>query len=313
VKGDVGWEEYIQTLMQHSQVYDASRARRSTLNKRIAENHKIFELTIDREDSGEYGKLEFNVHNVDTPIEDLNRLDASQSDLKPTRSRDGPRLVCMSFQAWKELSAEDRLNWDKISEKGKKTILEDGRNKKSSTSRVERRSINNHDFFFNVLEDNDASLSIKVHDSSSQEDNVSDYMLPEELKVNVSDVHKNSDKLLKMATNQTVIKKPAIKKEDKDGIDINQVLSQSSKKGKVSIGKHETIVQRAGTTPFDFEDAPIGTYEVRMHSTKKSKNKNKKKEKLEPTVSETPAPRYNRAFLGEDLPQEQTDGGIPRS
>jgi hypothetical protein len=45
VKGDVGWEEYIQTLMQHSQVYDASRARRSTLNKRIAENHKIFELT----------------------------------------------------------------------------------------------------------------------------------------------------------------------------------------------------------------------------------------------------------------------------
>jgi hypothetical protein len=64
--------KYIQTLMQHSQVYDASRARRSTLNKRIAENHKIFELTDDREDSDEYGKLEFNVHDVDTPIEDLN-------------------------------------------------------------------------------------------------------------------------------------------------------------------------------------------------------------------------------------------------
>jgi hypothetical protein len=177
----------------------------------------------------------------------------------------------MSFEAWKEPSAEDRLNWDKILEKGKKTILEDGRNKKSSTSRVERRSINNHDFFFNVMEDNDASLSIKVHDSSPQGDNVSDYMLPKELKVNVSDVHKNSDKLLKMATNRTVIKKLAIKKEDKDGIDINQVLSQSSKKGKVSIGKHETIVQRAETTPFDFEDAPISTYEIRMHSTKKSK------------------------------------------
>jgi hypothetical protein len=76
------------------------------------------------------------------------------------------------------------------------------------------------------MEDNDTSLSIKVHDSSPQEDNVSDYMLPEELEVNVSDVHKNSDKLLKMATNRTVIKKPAIKKEDKDGIDINQFLSQ---------------------------------------------------------------------------------------
>jgi hypothetical protein len=72
VKGDVGWEEYIQTLMQHSQVYDASRARRSTLNKWITENHEIFELTDDREDSGEYGKLEFNVHDVDTPIKDLN-------------------------------------------------------------------------------------------------------------------------------------------------------------------------------------------------------------------------------------------------
>jgi hypothetical protein len=51
------------------------------------------------------------------------------------------------------------------------------------------------------MEDNNASLSIKVHDSLPQEDNVSDYMLPEELEVNVSDVHKNSDKLLKMATN----------------------------------------------------------------------------------------------------------------
>jgi hypothetical protein len=81
------------------------------------------------------------------------------------------------------------------------------------------------------MEDNDASLSIKVHDSSPQGDNVSNYMLPEELEVNISDVHKNSDKLLKMATNQT------IKKEDKDGIDINQALSQSSKKGKVSIGR----------------------------------------------------------------------------
>jgi hypothetical protein len=100
-----------------------------------------------------------------------------------------------------------------------------------------------------------------------------------------------------MAKNRTVIKKPAIKKEDKDGIDINQVLSQSSKKGKVSIGKHETIVQRAETTPFDFEDAPIGTYKVRMHSTKKSKKKTKKKEKSEPTVPEPPAPRYHRAFL----------------
>jgi hypothetical protein len=100
-----------------------------------------------------------------------------------------------------------------------------------------------------------------------------------------------------MATNRTVIKKPAIKKEDKDGIDINQVLSQSSKKGKVSIGKHETIIQRAETTPFDSEDAPIGTYEVRMHSTKKSKKKSKKKDKSEPTVLETPAPRYDCAFL----------------
>jgi hypothetical protein len=30
------------------------------------------ELIDDREDSGEYGKLEFNVHDVDTPIQDLN-------------------------------------------------------------------------------------------------------------------------------------------------------------------------------------------------------------------------------------------------
>jgi hypothetical protein len=94
------------------------------------------------------------------------------------------------------LSAEDRLNWDKISEKGKKTILDDGRNKKSSTSKVERQSINNHDFFFNVLEDNDASLLVKIHDSSPQDANLVDFMLPDELEVNVSNVHKDSDKLL---------------------------------------------------------------------------------------------------------------------
>jgi hypothetical protein len=146
------------------------------VRKRIAENHEIFKLSDYREDSGEYGKLEFNVHDVDTSIEDLNRLDVFQSDSKPTRSRDGPRLVRISFQAWKELNVEDRLNWDKISEKGKKTILEDGRNKKSSRSKVEHRSINNHDFFFNVLEDNDVSLLIKVHDSYPKGDNVSDYM-----------------------------------------------------------------------------------------------------------------------------------------
>jgi hypothetical protein len=86
VKGDVGWEEYIQTLMQHSQVYNASQARRSTLNKRIAETHKIFELTDDQEDNGEFRNLEFNVNDVDTPIKDLTRLDVFQSDLKPTRS-----------------------------------------------------------------------------------------------------------------------------------------------------------------------------------------------------------------------------------
>jgi hypothetical protein len=141
------------------------------------------------------------------------------------------------------------------------------------------------------------SLLIKVRDSSPQGDNVANYMLPEELKVNVSDIHKNSDKLLKMATNCTVTKKSSIKKEDKDGFDINQLLSQSSKKGNVSIPKHKTIVQRAETTRFDFEDAPIATYEVRMHSTKKSKKKTKKKERLESTVPEPPARRYDCAFL----------------
>ena len=137
VRGDVGWEEYIQTLMQHSQVYDASRSRRSTLNKRVAEIHETFELIEDHDHDGDFGNLEFNVHDVDTPIEDLNRIDAFQSDSKQAQHKNGPRLVRMSFQAWKELSAEDRLHWDKISEKGKKTILDDGRNKKSSPSKVE--------------------------------------------------------------------------------------------------------------------------------------------------------------------------------
>jgi hypothetical protein len=153
VKGDVSWEEYIQTLMQHSQVYDASRSRRSNLNKRVAEIHETFKLVEDHKDDGGFGNLEFNVHDVDTPIEDLNHIDVFQSDSKIPQRKDGPRLVRMSFQAWKELNAKDRLHWDKISEKGKKMILDDGHNKKNSPNRVERQSINNHDFFFNVLTD----------------------------------------------------------------------------------------------------------------------------------------------------------------
>jgi hypothetical protein len=214
----------------------------------------------------------------------------------------------MSFQAWKELSAEDRLKWDKISEKGKKTtsILEDGRNKESSISKVERQSINNHDFFFNVLEDNDASLSIKVHDSSPQGDNVSDYMLPEELEVSVSNVHKNSDKLLKMATNRTVTKKSSIKKEDKDGIDINQVLSQSSKKGKVSIGKHETIIQWAETTPFNFEDAPIAQWYIQNSNAfyEEIEEEDQEEREIGRYSTTTSRTKIRSRILGKDLQQE---------
>jgi hypothetical protein len=102
-----------------------------------------------------------------------------------------------------------------------------------------------------------------------------------------------------MTTNRTITKKSSIKKDSKDGLDINQVLlvSQPSKKGKATIGKHETIIQRAETTPFDFEDAPIGTYEVCMHSTKRSKKKGKKKEKLEPTTPEPPTTRDDQSLL----------------
>jgi hypothetical protein len=55
VSGNVGWEEYTQTLMQHSQVYDASQSQQSALNKRVAEAHKMFDLP---EDVGEDGELE---------------------------------------------------------------------------------------------------------------------------------------------------------------------------------------------------------------------------------------------------------------
>jgi hypothetical protein len=104
----------------------------------------------------------------------------------------------MSFQAWKELSAEDRLNWDKISEKGKKTILDDSRNKKSSPNKVEHRSINTVTticFFFTVLEDNDTSLLVKVQELSPHDENLANFMLPEELKVNISNVHNESNQL----------------------------------------------------------------------------------------------------------------------
>jgi hypothetical protein len=90
VKGDVGWEEYIQTLMQHSQVYDASRARRSTLNKRIVENHEIFELTDDREDSDEYGSLE---HSNRRPQSTERFPDRFETNTKPRWTLTGSHVL----------------------------------------------------------------------------------------------------------------------------------------------------------------------------------------------------------------------------
>ena len=237
--------------------------------------------------------MESNVHDIDTPITEFDGFTIFQTDTKPKNPKTGPKLVRMSFSAWKKLNPEDRSHWDKVSEPGKKVILEEGRNKGSGSNKVERRSINNHDFYFDFYDEEDkSSIGAGVHEIFRSEaktnkrtvtftedtpKELDNYKLPEEMFVRKEDVRTDSDDLLKMATTHTIHKKETAPNTN-GGIDIHHVLSQPSKKKGTTKNRQILQVQRSEHTPFDFFDAPIGSYQVNMHRSKPSAKKDENSE-----------------------------------
>ena len=104
----------------------------------------------------------------------------------------------------------------------------------------------------------------KTHGVTFAEDTIKEpdiFTLPEEMEVRMSDVRTDSDDLLKMATTRTIHKKEVSSdSKTNDRIDIHHVLSQPSKKKNPTKMRQVLQVQRSEHTPFDFFDAPIGSY-----------------------------------------------------
>jgi hypothetical protein len=178
----------------------------------------------------------------------------------------------------------------------KNIILQDDRKRSGKRSnKVDHRVINNHDFYFDVDEENSGILEIKNHEFPSLDLSKSRSKVqftqnalnknPKERTINMSDLYEKSDKLLNMATTS----EKSYKKDINPGIDINMVLSQ--KTNKASGNTRKLHMQCSEMTPLDFlddppvyenhkheilamdtEDPPIGSYEVNSHAWKGKKS-----------------------------------------
>jgi hypothetical protein len=195
-------------------------------------------------------------------------------------------------------------------QKGKKVILEHGKSGGSSGNRVERRVIKNHEFLFDVDDSESDKIEVSIHKTAgakvppqkqpsetkvSFEEDLFKLTESDTMLVNLNDVNPISSKLLKMATTRTMSKKVSSatmkKKKNFVGVDVNQVLSQLSKKEKVSTGKHEIFLTRSKQTLMDFFEAPLGSYEIGMHSIK-DKSDGKKGTQNDKSSS-TPTDKYD--------------------
>ena len=94
---------------------------------------------------------EANVHDMDTPVEELLAFQGSQSFSKNRSNNSrGRRRVMMDITAWRALSPEDKKSWDTVTDEGKRTILDYGGKsaiaKAKAESTNDQRQANTHEF-----------------------------------------------------------------------------------------------------------------------------------------------------------------------
>jgi hypothetical protein len=97
------------------------------------------EFITDSYDTPDY---EVNVHNVDTPFDELL---VNETHSFP-RNNNRPRKVMMNIETWKSLSKQDQDGWDTMSDDGKRKILEYAKTRGAPSEDPQRRIANTHEF-----------------------------------------------------------------------------------------------------------------------------------------------------------------------
>ena len=189
---DIGYEEYIQFLLEQAQVHDASTVR--TTNPRAKRGVNIHELEFD--DEGHLGDddplFEIQEHDIDTPIEDITGIKVMQTDqnrrnnnsYNSSQGTSQPRKVRVDFSTWNKLNAKDQERWDEVSELAKGILLTYAAKNpdkylqaaelpnvhKAAMLRVSqnaqgKRSINNHELLFEEDAPEDApTIDVQTHE-----------------------------------------------------------------------------------------------------------------------------------------------------
>jgi hypothetical protein len=116
------FSEYVQALLEQAAVHDAGRTH--TTNPRARRSVNQMEIIFDDNTTGNM-EYEVCVHDMDTSID---QLSVFQSDTNPVR-----RKVMMNKSTWTSLEKDDQVNWDRITDKGKQTILFYHSNRESSS------------------------------------------------------------------------------------------------------------------------------------------------------------------------------------
>ena len=112
------FSEYTQELINAAQVFDGGNTHTTNprVKRSVNKTELIFDDGIDFVDCN--SEYETNIHDVDTPIEELM---VAQARSTPFRGR--RRKVSLNKDTWYKLSEADQTAWDQLSEEGKALII----------------------------------------------------------------------------------------------------------------------------------------------------------------------------------------------
>jgi len=257
----LSFEEYIQLLLNQAAVHDAANVR--STNPRSRRGVNVHELEFDDqgypEDADPPSPYEVEVHDMDTPIEDImvmqnEQLRRNNNTNNSSRGTSQPRKVRVDFSTWNKLTTKDQTKWDEVSESGKGILLAYAAKNpdkylqaaelpnvhKAAMIRISdkakgNRSINNHELLF---EDDAPQDNLKIDVKTHEQDLIS-------FEEPIPSKNKTAPNLLEMAT-----KKSSKQDWSISNVDINHVLS-ASKTAPRQVTLHEQCVPQSEYTPYE--------------------------------------------------------------
>ena len=270
------FDEYCALLVLAAQTYDGGNKLRA--NPRATRSVNCTDFNFDDDDPEQESglELEAHIHDADTPIEDLIVMQtesAARNQGFQTRrsgtSSSGPRPVRMNKETWYSLTSSDQSTWDKISDDGKKKILEYAAKRYTNSTQGNRAApsrqvVNSHEISF---DDDEVAGQVEVSthqvQQQSTEGSKSSLSAPpkDQTAMTVSQNGKSQRQPAQRQVDLLSVPNPPtrkVKNPHANGIDINHVMSSSSKAPR-EISTHEGYLPRSDQTPECF------TLEINAH------------------------------------------------